>query len=240
MLIPIYIILALSCLAQSNYKVTDGQETKFKEKYKLTARLDEKKHILYVETNAQVKIAVLEVFSPEQMAVRKGIEIEKFDQPAKFSFDLNAPKYKDQYAYWLKVSTTDFPYQEILFTRTTKPATNSNKKTTANTPKVEEKTVKQTEIVLTDEERNLFGDEPTIITTNIKCEAGSKKVSEALRKLDGVFKVVIDIKTGKLSLFYSSDGTPYVNIIEEINNAGFDADDKKTTKASGNPCKSVK
>ena len=51
MLIPLYMLLALSCFAQSNYKVTGRQETKFKEKYKLTARLDEKKLILYVETN---------------------------------------------------------------------------------------------------------------------------------------------------------------------------------------------
>ncbi len=107
-------------------------------------------------------------------------------------------------------------------------------------PKVEEKTVKQTEIVLTDEERKLFfGNEPTIITTNIKCEAGSKNVSKALLKVDGVFKVVIDIKTGKLSILYSKgdEGPQYEYIIQEINNAGFDADDKKTTKASANPCK---
>ncbi len=165
-------LLALSCLAQLNYKMADGQETKFKEKYKLIARLDEKKHILYVESNAKVKIALLEVFTPEQMEVRKGIEIYKFDQPAKFSFDLNAPKYKDQYVYWLKVSTIDFPYQDILFTRTTKPATNSNKKTTANTPKVEE------EPVTADDDQA-----HPVLKTNITCEAGKTKIIKAVKAL---------------------------------------------------------
>lgn len=228
-LLCFYILLSLPSMAQPAYKMTDGQETKFKEKYKLTARLDETKHILYVETNAKVKIAVLEVFTPEQLAVRKGTEIEKYDQPSKFSFDLNAPKYKNQYTYWLKIYTADFPLQEILFTRIKKDA---------NTPKVSEDSVKANEAVTSTDETDQFG-EPTIITTNIKCEAGSKKVAEALRKLEGVFKVLIDIKTGKLKLFYSSDGTPYINIIEEINNAGFDADGKKTTKVTGNPCRPV-
>ena len=62
--------------------------------------------------------------------------------------------------------------------------------------------------------------------------------------MDGVFEVKIDIKTGLLKLNYSSDGTPFNDIIETILDNGFDVLDdgehtgvKKSTKPSANPCK---
>ena len=69
----------------------------------------------------------------------------------------------------------------------------------------------------------------TIIATNIKCDAGKKKVIALLKQQDGVFAVDVNIKTGKLSLKYSSDGTSYTSIIELINSCGFDADGQKST-----------
>jgi hypothetical protein len=53
--------------------------------------------------------------------------------------------------------------------------------------------------------------------------------------MEGVVDIEIDIKT-----YYSQDGASLIEIMEEINNAGFDADNKKTTKASGNPCRGAK
>ncbi len=116
------------------------------------------------------------------------------------------------------------------------PATNSNKETTANTPKVEEEPV-------------AAGDDDQahpVLKTNIKCEAGKTKVIKALKALDGVFEVKIDIKTGLLKLYYSSDGSPLIDIIEEINKAGFDVLNdvgwgiKKSANSSANPCKNAK
>ncbi len=66
----------------------------------------------------------------------------------------------------------------------------------------------------------------------IKGEAGKTKVIKALKVIDGVVDLEIDIKT-----YYSQVGASLVDIIEEINDAGFDADNKKTTKDSGNTCR---
>ncbi len=81
-----------------------------------------------------------------------------------------------------------------------------------------------------------------IIETNIKCEAGNTKVIKALKGM--VIDIKIDIKTGLLTLYYSSDGYALIEIIEEINKAGFDVLDdgehtgiKKSTKPAANPCK---
>lgn len=83
-----------------------------------------------------------------------------------------------------------------------------------------------------------------VIKTNIQCEAGKTKIVKALKGLNGVFEVKIDIKTGLLKLNYSSDGTPFEDIIKTILDNGFDVLDdgqdsglKKSTKPSANPCK---
>ena len=83
-----------------------------------------------------------------------------------------------------------------------------------------------------------------VIETNINCEAGKTKIIKVLKGLDGIFEVKIDIKTGLLKLNYSSDGTPFNNIIETLLDNGFDVLDdgehtgiKKSTKPSANPCK---
>ena len=53
--------------------------------------------------------------------------------------------------------------------------------------------------------------------------------------MEGVVDIEIDIKT-----YYSQDGASLIEIMEEINNAGIDADNKKTTKVSGNTCRGAK
>ena len=71
----------------------------------------------------------------------------------------------------------------------------------------------------------------TTIKTNITCALGKTKVTKALIDMDGgVTDINIDIKTGKLTLKYSTDGTTYKAIIEQINEQGFHADGHKTTK----------
>ena len=77
----------------------------------------------------------------------------------------------------------------------------------------------------------------TIITTNINCAAGKEIVERILKSQDGVQSVKVDIRTGKLSLAYSSYGTPYSEIIKLINEAGFNADRIKSTSPDKNPCK---
>lgn len=76
-----------------------------------------------------------------------------------------------------------------------------------------------------------------IITTNINCQDGKQLVERILSTLDGVFAATVEIRTGKLTLDYSPDGTPYTEIIKTINDAGFDADRKKSTTPENNPCK---
>ena len=83
-----------------------------------------------------------------------------------------------------------------------------------------------------------------IFETNIKCEAGKIKVTKALKDMDGIFGVNIEVKTGLLKLYYSSDGSSFDDIIQTIRDNGFDVLDdgehtgiKKSTKPSANPCK---
>lgn len=76
----------------------------------------------------------------------------------------------------------------------------------------------------------------TIINTNIRCAVGKKKMEDILKMEEGVFEVSINIKNGKLSIRYSSDGTPYSALIERINENGFEADGKKPISTKANPC----
>ncbi|MEJ7827876.1 MAG: hypothetical protein WKF91_06770 [Segetibacter sp.] len=83
-----------------------------------------------------------------------------------------------------------------------------------------------------------------IIETNIKCEAGKIIVTKALKDMEGIFGVNIDVKTGLLKLYYSSDGSSFNDIVQTIRDNGFDVLDdgkhtgiKKSTKPAANPCK---
>lgn len=210
------VLLAITGYTKAQvFGAVPGQEAAFNAKYKLTAFIDETTMILKWSTNAPIVKAVLSVYTPEQLGKRKGIDHSyPFKTPIySYEFNLNAPAFKDYYAYWLKVYTSDGLWQEYFFRK---------KEIKKDEPKPK---------AVTEDEGY------TIIKTNINCETGKEKITNALKEMDGVFEVKVDIKTGRLALKYSSDGTPYTTIIETILNNGFDADGQKSTKATLNPCK---
>ena len=219
-------MLVLHVLAQDKYSSTGGIETPYKDKYKFTAKLDEKTNTLSFETDAAVTVVTLETYTPEELAVRKGKEYTNTYAKVgtKYSYDLKKPLLKDQYAYWIKVSigNNGIPLAEYFFKKTTQAITPTVTEEPANTDPGEEI-------------KNAAG--ATVIKTNIKCAAGKTKVITALKELDGVTDVKIDITTGKLTITYSSDGTPYTTILSTINENGFDVNGQKTTNASANSCK---
>ena len=224
----LFVILGFLAFAQPKYSSTGGIETLYKDKYKFTAKLDEKMNRLSFETNAPVTVVTLETYTPEELAVRKGkVYTNTYTKVGnKYFYDLQKTLLKDKHAYWVKVSIgkNGVPLGEYYFQKT-----------------------KETKIIVSDQiekkdpitaENEITNDAShPVIKTSIRCEAGKVKVTKALKELDGVFEVKIDIKTGILKLHFSSDGTPFEDIIETILNAGFDADGKKTTKPSANPCK---
>lgn len=188
-----------------------GQQTDFNAKYKLTSSIDEKTMTLSWSTNAPITKAVLSVYNKEQLAVRKGIDhTYPFSKPVyKYQFNLNAPAFKGYYAYWLKVFTKEGLWQEYFFKR---------KETSPESPLPINK------------------EEYTTIKTNISCEKGKEKIINLLKEQDGVFDVLIDIKTGILNIKYSTDGTPYTTIIDLLNKNGYDADEKRSTEPQNNSC----
>lgn len=210
--------LVLSAFAQSKYSATGGIETAYKNKYTFTARLDEKTSKLIVETNAPVTVITLETYTPEELAVRIGKEYTNTYTKSgnKYIYDLKKPLLKDKYAYWVKVSigNNGVPLGEYFFQKLTVAA----EEVAANGEEV----------------KNAAG--ATVINTNIKCAAGKTKVINVLKAMEGVSDVKIDIATGKLTIKYSSDGTPYTTILSTINENGFDANGQKTTNAAANPC----
>ncbi len=226
LLLPLAILLFLSSFAQPQYSAVGGIETPYKGKYTFSVKLDEKINKLIVETNAPVTVMTLETYTPEDLAVRKGKEYTNtyVKTGNKYSYDLKKPLLKDKDAYWVKVSigNNGIPLGEYYFKKKTTPA--------ATTP------VEETPPVIDGEEvKNAAG--ATVIKTNIKCAAGKTKIIAALKELEGVTDVRIDMATGKLTINYSSDGTPYTTILSTINENGFDANGQKTTNAAINPCK---
>ncbi len=78
-----------------------------------------------------------------------------------------------------------------------------------------------------------------IIKTNATCKAGQDRITNELKKLDGVF----DIKfaaDGTITLNYSSDGTPYNDLVEKITECGFTANGIAPKNGDKNLCKTVK
>jgi copper chaperone CopZ len=55
------------------------------------------------------------------------------------------------------------------------------------------------------------------IRTNATCKAGQDRITNELKKLDGVFEVKFSTD-GTITLDYSSDGTPYNDIVEKLPN----------------------
>ncbi len=221
-LLPLFSITAF---AQSKYSGLGGIEAPYKGKYTFTVKLDEKLSKLIVETNAPVTVMTLETYTPEELAVRKGIEYTNTHTKVgnKYSYDLKKPLLKDKHAYWVKVAigNNGIPLGEYFFK---KLATASPSQPVTEIP-----------TAVGEEIKNAAG--ATVIKTNIKCTAGKTKITTALKALEGVTDVKIDIATGKITIKYSSDGTPYTTLLFTINENGFDADGQKTTNAAVNPCK---
>ncbi len=215
----IILIGFVNCLSMGfgqNYISGAGQEEAFNAKYKLTAEIDEKKNVLSYKTDAPIVSLVFSTYTVEELAVRKGQDYTyNFEGPTyDYEFDLNEGRFKDAYAYWLKVYTKDGLFQEYFFKK---------KWETVKEPKPADHT----------DYNNLEG--YTLIKTNISCEKGSNAVMDELKNQEGIFDVKVDTKTGNLYLQYSSDGTPYTSILDLINSKGFTADGEKS-KAK-NPCK---
>ena len=219
-------LIVLSAIAQSKYSSTGGIETPYKGKYTFTAKLDEKLNKLIVETNAPVTVMTLETYTPEELVVRKGNEYTNtyIKSGNKYSYDLRTPLLKNKEAYWVKVSigNNGVPLGEYYFKKKSQPVTTTS---TEETPAAD------------NGEELKTAEGATVIKTNIKCAAGKTKVINALKEMEGVSDVKIDIATGKLTIQYSSDGTPYTTILSTINENGFDANGQKTGNAAANPCK---
>ena len=69
LLLQLAVFVFLSSSAQDKYSGTGGIENAQKDKYKFTAKLDEKANVLSFETDAPVTVAILEIYTPEQLAV---------------------------------------------------------------------------------------------------------------------------------------------------------------------------
>lgn len=219
----LFFLFTLTSFSQSKYSMVGGVETPYKEQYTFKVRLDEVNKKLIFETNAPVTVVTLETYTQEEILAHKGIEYTNtyFKTGNIYSYDLNKPLLKDKQAYWLKVSigNNGVPLAEYYFKRNQ----------IAPQEQVEEKN--------TDPGDEIKGaDGATIINTNIKCTAGKTKVIAALKKLEGVFDVKINIATGKLVIKYSSDGTPYTTILYTINENGFETNGHPSTNISANPC----
>jgi len=234
--LPLFILLISPAFAQKKYSVTADIQPEYKDKYTFKATLDDKTNILSLETNAPVTKVLFSTYTPEELAVRKGKEYTNtFTKKGRiYSYDLKKPLLKNKYAYWLKLflDNNESLVAEYFFRKK-----NSEKIVSkVPEPKVE------IEVVPTDDKTEDDQSRP-VLKTNITCEAGKTKVIKAVKVLDGVIDIKIDIKTGLLKLYYSSDGSPLIDIIEEINNAGFDVLNdvgwgiKKSANPSANPCK---
>jgi len=81
-------------------------------------------------------------------------------------------------------------------------------------------------------------DNNNTIKTNATCKAGQDRIISELKQLDGVFDVQFDTK-GTITLDYSSDGTPYNDIVQKITECGFTANGITPKGGDKNLCKST-
>ncbi|HUM53478.1 MAG TPA: hypothetical protein PK431_16790 [Chitinophagales bacterium] len=77
------------------------------------------------------------------------------------------------------------------------------------------------------------------IKTNATCKAGQDRIITELKKMDGVFDVKF-ATDGTITLDYSSDGTPFSDIVEKITECGFTANGIAPKNGDKNLCKTVK
>ena len=216
----LFVLFAVTSFAQSKYSSVGGLETRYKDQYTFTVKLDEKANTLSFETDAPVTVVTLETYTEQELITRKGQEYTNTHTKRgnKYSYNLNTPLLKDKHAYWLKVAigNNGVPLAEYFF-----------KKIAAATEPVEATNENNEEV------KDASG--ATVIRTNATCAAGKTKLMASLKALDGVKDVKIDPR-GTVNIKYSSDGTPYSGLLATINENGFNANNQKTNNASANPC----
>lgn len=65
----------------------------------------------------------------------------------------------------------------------------------------------------------------TIQTPTVQCESCKKRIEDQLKRVDGIQKVVVDVKKKTAKVTYLTDRTNLENIKTDIANLGYDADD---------------
>jgi copper chaperone CopZ len=76
------------------------------------------------------------------------------------------------------------------------------------------------------------------IKTNATCQLGQERIIKELKQMDGVFDVKFDVQ-GTITLDYSSDGTPYNDIVQKITECGFTANGIAPKGGDKNLCKTT-
>lgn len=85
---------------------------------------------------------------------------------------------------------------------------------------------------------NIKAQDKKTITTNATCQLGQERITRELKQLEGVFEVKFDTK-GTITLDYSSDGTPYDDIVKKVTECGFTANGIEPKNGDKNLCKSL-
>lgn len=62
-----------------------------------------------------------------------------------------------------------------------------------------------------------------------KCESCKSRVEKTVKKLKGVKTVTLDVQNSRIKVSYNPTETKIKNIKDQINKAGYDADDQKAT-----------
>ncbi len=222
------LLLAILCTASgslfaqdSSYSVLCSKAAEHTSGVELSAHFNAAAHSIDLQSTAPVNRLLLSVYTPEQLSVRKGTDYPySFEEPLhNYTLVLDDAARKDQYAYWIKLYADNDMIGECYLQQKKRPM--PVKPTIDNDdPGAETKNK----------------DGVTIIRTNIHCVAGSKNVQETLKNMDGVTNVSINIKTGVLLITYSSDGTPFRDIIAAIRKNGFSANGKPAETGAANPC----
>ena len=97
----LFVLLTIVSFAQPIYSSVGGIETPSKNKYKFTAKLNEKTNTLSFETIAQVTRAVPGTYIPERLAERKGKDYTNTytKNGQQYSYDLKNRLLQDKYPY---------------------------------------------------------------------------------------------------------------------------------------------
>jgi copper chaperone CopZ len=176
----------------------------------------------YVETNSEAASQRITTTVTQNKSPNTSLT----PHPDNFFGGFSPPSFLGEYAYGTEPQATAIKDQNGLITSLTFTNRTSTRKNEYSYAKIG--------ATITEPETNST---KIVIATNINCSNGKQIVERIISSQEGVKKAIVDIRTGKLALDYSTDGTPYVEIIKLINEAGFDADRSKSTNPEANPCK---